>query len=149
LKKINGSKMKSAGLLALAVAVGLCLLFSSSEKSQEAYRGPEFDLRVLTPEELATLSSNGLDGDCIAAYKVARYHMFYSLDVAQATTFFRLASKCPNANAHASLISLLISKPECDAEVDKLLADLRKLDPQMAEGTAVEISLRRQARNQH
>lgn len=134
------------GLAVSAVAVGLVYLITLPDKGKDAYRGPQFDLRKLTPAELTTLGSKGLGGDCIAAYKVARHHMFYSLDEAQAVIFFRLASKCPNANAHASLISLLVSKPAFDAEVDKSLAELRKLDPRMAEDASVEISLRRGAR---
>lgn len=65
--------------------------------------------------------------------------MYYSLDNAKTVLFFRLASKCPNANAHASLISLLASKPEFDDEVDNILSNLRKLDPLMGESAAVEV----------
>jgi hypothetical protein len=50
------------------------------------------------------------------------------------------------ADAHAGLISILASKPEFDAEVDRSLAEMRKLDPSMAKAAAIEITLRRDER---
>jgi hypothetical protein len=146
LKLINNARMIAVVVAVATVAAYCVLLFGLSGKAQETYQGPEFNLRRLTPVELKTLSHLASSGDCIAAYKVARHHMYYSLDDAQAIIFFRLASKCPNANAHASLISLLASKPAFDEEVDKILSELRTLDPLMGENASIEISHRRQAR---
>jgi hypothetical protein len=138
--------MLVAVIAVAAVAICFTFLFGVSKKTQDRYRGPEFDLRRLTPTELSTLSRDALSGNCFAAYKVARHHMYYSLDDARAILFFRLAAKCPNANAYASLISLLASNPDFDAEVDKDLSELIKIDPQMGYGASVEITLRRSAR---
>ena len=149
MKSITRSKTLIAGVAILGIVVFAAFLSSFSGETKETYIGPEFDLRRLMPAELKTLGQKGLGGDCIAAYKVARYHMFYSLDEAQAIIFFRIASKCPNANAHASLISLLVSKPEYDAEVDRLLGALRKLDIKMAQEASVAISHQRSARDSH
>jgi hypothetical protein len=132
-----------------AVAVGAVFLLNLSGNTEENNNVAELGLRRLTATELSTLSREGLRGDCIAAYKVARHHLYYSFDEAQATHFFRLASKCPNADAHAGLITLLAGKPEFDAEVDESLVELGKLDPRMAKEAAVEVSLRRRERSQH
>lgn len=139
--------MIGVGITTFAIAGGLFFLYGNFEKGNETYSGPEFALRKLTATELAAFSSKGLSGDCIAAYKVGRHHMFYTFDEAQAVRFFRIASKCPNANAHASLISLLVGKSESDAEVDESLLALGKLDPKMAEAASVEIALRRKQRS--
>jgi hypothetical protein len=140
--------MLLATLAVAAIALCLTVLFVVSKKPQETFRGPEFDLRPLATPELAELSRNALNGVCSAAYKVARYHMYFSLDMERAILFFRLATKCPNANAYASLITLLNSKPDFDSEVDRALSELRKIDPRKGDAALVEITVRRNARAQ-
>lgn len=113
---------------------------------RQVYAGKEFELRKLSEIEIAGLKSNSEKGDCVSAYKLGRYHMFFSFDQAQAIRYFRIASTCPNANAMSSLISLLINDPNFDSEVDQLLKKIRKLDITMAESAEIEVSLRRKAR---
>jgi hypothetical protein len=136
-------------LIAVAV-VALCCLFLSNtpSKTRDRYQGPDFELRRLSIEELEALSRDAKNGDCSAAYKVGQHHMYYSLDHEKAIVFYRIATKCPNANAHASLISILAGKPEYDAEVDKILSELTKIDPRTGESASVHVSHLRLARSQ-
>jgi hypothetical protein len=126
-----------------ALAVGCVFFFNSFNKKPQDYDGDEFNLRRLGPVELSLLSREGLNGNCASAYKVAQHHMYYSLDEVQATKFYRLAARCPNPNAEASLITLLAGNQAFDAEVDASLAKLKKLDPKLAEGASIEIIIRR------
>jgi hypothetical protein len=136
--------------LITASVVALCCIFmlNTPSSNRNRYQGPEFDLRRLLIEELESLSQDGANGDCIAAYKVGRYHMYYSLDEEKAIVFFRIATRCPNANAHASLISILAGKSEYDSEVDKILSELIKMDPQAGESASVHVSHLRLERTQ-
>ena len=122
------------------------LLFTHFRSKPDPFRGPEFALRKLEPAELASLASKAMKGDCRSAYKVARHHLYYSLDHKQALNFFRIAATCPNANAFAHLADLLTDDPSADGEVDALLISLKKLDPVSADDTRIHISMRRAAR---
>jgi hypothetical protein len=63
----------------------------------------------------------------------------------EAETYYRIAARCPNANALAGLINVL-RKPEHDAEIDELLVSLRELDPKMGKDASEDVELRRAER---
>ena len=80
------------------------------------------------------LATAALNGDCEAAYKLGRHHTFFSLNSQEAIRWYRLAAKCPHANAKGELIGILMHFEAEDAEVDRLLSELELLDPKSAEG---------------
>jgi hypothetical protein len=99
----------------------------------------------MTQEELSELGSESEKGNCAAAYKMARYHLYSSLETRQAEKYYRLASKCQGADALVGLITVL-RKPENDAEIDELSASLKKIDPEKARAASDEVALRRAER---
>jgi hypothetical protein len=99
----------------------------------------------LTLQELAMLRSESAKGNCSAAYSVAQYHLYFSLNMQEAEKYYRLAAKCPSAKALAGLINVL-REPEHDAEIDELLVSLTKLDPKMGRDALLDVELRRAER---
>jgi hypothetical protein len=113
--------------------------------SQDDKVDPERLSYELTLQELAVLSRDAAKGDCVAAYTVAQYHLYRSLDIKEAEKYYRLAAKCPHAKAVAGLINVL-RNPEDDAEINMLLASLSKLDPKMGKDATEDVELRRAER---
>jgi hypothetical protein len=136
---------KIAAMVGLIALIGV-VLFTHYRSRSDSFRGPEFALRKLESAELASFASKAMKGDCRSAYKVARHHLYYSLDHKQALIFFRIAATCRNANAFAHLADLLTDDPTADGEVDALLTSLEELDPVSADDTRIHISMRRAAR---
>lgn len=100
----------------------------------------------LTLQELSLLRIESAKGNCAAAYRVAQYHLYSSLDLQQAEKYYRLAAKCPNPDALAGLITVL-QKSEDDPELDEIIVSLRKLDSKMGESASIEVANRRAYRN--
>lgn len=130
--------------IALIVVWGAAKLYLISQ----AEKKPERQSFELTLQELAVLSRDAAEGDCVAAYTVAQYHLYRSSDIKEAKKYYRLAAKCPHAKALAGLINVL-RNPDDDAEIDKLLASLSKLDPKMGKDAAEDVELRRAERASH
>lgn len=112
-------------------------LHARTEDGRETDRKPF----QLSERELARLSDRA-PSDCAAALMVARHHLYASLDLKQARKFFRLANRCPSIASLEGLLAVL-RDPTDDAEVDKLVAELKKLDPKKGKSAAQEIELRR------
>lgn len=85
-------------------------------------------------------------GDCEAAYKLGRHHLFFSLNTNEAIRWYRLAVKCPHAAAKGELIMVLMHFEAEDAEVDRLLAEIAKLDPKAAAYDRASVESVRRAR---
>lgn len=99
----------------------------------------------LTHGELKRLEGDAARGNCLAAYRVAQYHLYGSLNLVDAEKYFRLAAKCPNPEALVGLITVLRS-PAHDTEVDQLLFELTKLDAKRGDEARQEVALRRAER---
>ncbi|MBZ2206369.1 hypothetical protein [Massilia soli] len=134
-------------LLAIITAVGVIFGagFSALNSSQSTNESRP-QVRELDTNELSILSAKGLKGNCISAYQVGLHHLYFSLDDHLAVTFFRIAAKCKNPDAYASLITLLAGRQEFDEEVDQALTTLAKIDPELAKRAETEIGLRRDER---
>jgi hypothetical protein len=92
------------------------------------------------------LAKRAQAGDCDAAYRVARHHHFFSMNVDEAIRFYRIAAKCPDVNAKEALIIILMHFSEADAEVDKLLLQMDGLEPERAAAIRKEIAANRARR---
>jgi hypothetical protein len=147
LKTIDRRKggLLATGLSIIVIfAIGCAIYFQKSSIPQdEAMRGDRpFDL---TQRELSKLGAESEKGNCASAYRLAQYHLYSSLELRHAEKYFRCAAKCQDANALVGLITVL-RKPENDAEIDKLLISLRKIDAKKGESASEEVALRRAER---
>ncbi len=103
---------------------------------------------ALNPVEIHILSFEAIRGDCGAAYRVRRHHLYVSLNYKKATKCFRIAAACvsPNSNAIAGLITVL-RRPEDDVEVDNLISTLKRINPRYGADAQTEVELRRKGRS--
>jgi hypothetical protein len=129
--------------IALTCICGAYLALAIATQTPHDFLDKEYQLRKLEPAELSIISNQGRKGDCGAAYRVARHHLYYTLNDDAAEIFLRIAAKCQNPFALAHLASLLTDKPAFDGEVDRILVRLKKLDLKMGEEAAVQIAMRR------
>jgi hypothetical protein len=126
--------------IAMTAIGGTVSFYLLTAHSDAAIRGDQpFQL---TLQELSMLRIESAKGSCAAAYRVAQYHLYSSLDMQQAEKYYRLAARCPNADALAGLITVL-QKPEDDPELEEIIVSLRKLDPKMGESASIEVANRR------
>ncbi|WP_228893680.1 hypothetical protein [Pseudoduganella aquatica] len=88
----------------------------------------------LTSKEIIDLEISARNGDCQAAYKLARYHGNFTLKSVDAIIWFREAVKCPGINPKLELIALLMGdeNPMHKAEIAKLIHEIGKADPAAA-----------------
>jgi hypothetical protein len=134
----TSSKLCVFFVSAIAVAA---LVFSSLRFMKASEIGPAAATYQLSDRQLAQLESAALAGDCAAAERIGRHHLFFSLQEDEATKWYRLAAKCPNANAKAQLIALLMDYPKNSAEVDKLLEEISTIDSRIADEARVAVNL--------
>jgi hypothetical protein len=127
------------GIAMTAIGGGVAFYLLTAPGKAPSRGGHPFHL---TPQELSMLRTESEKGNCAAAYRVAQHHLYLSLDMQQAEKYYRLAAKCPNADALAGLITVL-QKPEDDPELDEIIVSLRKLDPKMGESASIEVANRR------
>jgi hypothetical protein len=88
----------------------------------------------LTSKETIDLEISARNGDCQAAYGLARYHANFTLKSVDAIIWFREAVKCPGINQKLELIALLIGDENLmhKAEIDNLIHEIGKADPAAA-----------------
>jgi hypothetical protein len=67
------------------------------------------------------------------AQALGRHHVFFSLNTNEAIRWYRLAAKCPNANAKGELVGILMHFDTQDAEVDRLLLEIEQINPNAAQ----------------
>lgn len=72
--------------------------------------------------------------------------MFVSLNANEAIRWYRLGAKCPHAAAKGELLGILMHFPAQDAEVDRLLAEIKELDPKAAENDRAAVESVRESR---
>lgn len=95
----------------------------------------------------AQLATSARTGDCDAAYRLGRHHMFFSLNMEEAARWYRIAAKCPHSHAKGELVVVLMYDPRADKEVDRLLSELEQLDPEAAKGDRREVARVRATRD--
>lgn len=100
----------------------------------------------LSLQNISSLDAEVQNGNCASAYKLGRYHLYSSLDLQQAEKYFRLGVKCQDADALVGLITVL-RKPENDAEIDKLIIQLKHVDFEKGKSATEEVALRREERS--
>ncbi|MBC3915985.1 hypothetical protein H8L32_00680 [Undibacterium sp. CY18W] len=88
----------------------------------------------LSELEITNFQKQALAGNCPATYKLARYHDYVTLKFDEAIRWFRMAVKCPDVNSKLELIGLLLGDedPAILREVDDLILEIRKTDPDAA-----------------
>ena len=134
--------------LVLGAAIAGMFMYRSMSFEQGANHAVSFGAQAyrLDDRTYARLATLAQGGDCEAAYKVARHHVFFTSNRDEAKKWYRIAAKCPHANAKDELANLLMYTPEDDAEVERLLSELERLDPKKArssrEGFATMRSIR-------
>lgn len=119
-------------VLSAAIAGILVQRFKPDEqraKKTEAFGAEVYRLEDRTYVRLATQAQKG---DCEAAYKVARHHVFVTANRDEAKKWYRIAAKCPHADAKDELANLLMYTSEDDAEIERLLSELEQVDPKKA-----------------
>lgn len=103
----------------------------------------------LSGEELIRQKTLASGGDCDAAYKVSNHYTFVLNDFDASLPWLRLAARCPNANAKAELVYLLLKMDKgqvYDSEIEQLIAGLDRVDPQQAENARRELQAKRQGK---
>ncbi len=101
---------------------------------------------ALVTTELTRLSLLGERGDCDAAYKVGRHHLYVSLDHTNAEKYYRIAASCPNVAAKMALVTVLRTQKH-DDEVDAILISIKNLNERAWEDTSSEVNRIRATRN--
>ena len=130
-------------VIVLLLIVAAIYFRPSLNPAVEPSRGPRpFDL---SESDRRALGSAAARGDCAAAYRLAQFPLYASLNMQEAERNFRRASKCQNADAPEGLI-LTLRKPENDSEVDSLLIALRKISPERGHLAAEDVALQRAER---
>lgn len=102
---------------------------------------------VIPANKMEALQLRAKSGDCDAAYMIGRHHSFFTLQVDEAIKWFRLAAKCPNVGPKEELISYLLNIKDqngVDAEIDNLIAEIKKVDPVAAIKSQEEVRRRRE-----
>ena len=120
-------------ILGVAFVAALAYRFKSAEQQANEAAPSGADAFYIEPANYARLITAAKDGNCDAAFTVARYHAFYTARYDESIQWYRLAARCPHVDARRSLLAMLRDLPEHDGEVDRLLAEISLIDPATAE----------------
>jgi hypothetical protein len=115
-------------------------------QSSDKATNPASDYAI-RKEEIDQLQLQARNGDCQAAQRLGAYYMNYKLDYNNAVKWFRMAARCPNVAPKEYLIVLLRqveNHPEIDAELDRLILEIRALDPARAAELEIYVKEMRQ-----
>lgn len=122
-------------LLAVGVIfIGYAVFNQPKEKNKISSISYEIPFEI-SSSEMVGLVEKARHGDCSAAYRIGRHHSFVTLNFDEAIPWLRLAARCPNVEAKEELISLLLGRdnqPDISAEIDKLLLEIKQIDPKAA-----------------
>lgn len=144
--------MKKRVVIAVASFMSLAALafFIGPFKRQDQVRAedsPAGKYRIVEPA-YSRLANAAQFGDCEAAYKLGRHHVFFTLKTNEAIRWYRLAAKCPHAAAKGELVAILMHFDTEDAEVDRLLSEIAEIDPKAAENDKAAVESVRSLRAQ-
>lgn len=99
--------------------------------------------------ELASFIDKATAGNCHAAERVGGYYMNYELSYEKAVKWYRVAARCQEVLPKDMLVALLsqvTGNQGVEAEVDRLILEIRAIDPARAEEIAADVDeIRRQA----
>lgn len=111
----------------IVIAIGYSLV---NKHSADATVSPAAGYDIST-REIDMSQKQAMAGDCKAAYRLANYHSSVTLKSEEAIRWLHLAVKCSDVNPKLQLIAMLIGdeRHEILAEVDRLIAQVRKVDP--------------------
>jgi hypothetical protein len=116
----------------LVAVLTLSINFGNRKRVARIEDSPAGSFRIAEPA-YTRLANEAQSGDCQAAYRLARHHIFFTLNTNEAVRWYRLASKCPYAPAKGELAGILMHFDSYDAEVDRLLSEIEELDLKAAE----------------
>ncbi len=103
---------------------------------------------LLSAQQLKQQEDLARNGNCDAALKVSHYYSFGQHKLAKALLWLRLAARCPNANAKAELVYMLLQQPrqvDVANEIDRLVAELKPIDAAQALAVEQEVNRSRAA----
>lgn len=95
------------------------------------------------------LAAAALRGDCDAAYKLGRHHVFTTSNTTEAIKWYRVAAKCPHAAAKGELLAILMHFENDGAEVDRLLTEIEAIAPKAAANDRAAVMSVRLTRTSH
>lgn len=98
---------------------------------------------ITNPSDVFKIPSNEVDeyqkratnGDCQAAIRLTRYHMYLTLHYDDALKWAHMAAKCPQLEPKELLITLLYQSQDQSqtvTEIDKLILEIQEIDPKRA-----------------
>ncbi|WP_338847471.1 hypothetical protein V8J88_02000 [Massilia sp. W12] len=133
---MNKNKLSIFSFLIIGALLGgyvftLFLQFESKRKSSVS-AAARFEVSAYEMQSLIKKANNG---DCNAAYRIGRHYSFFTVQFDDAIKWFRLAAQCPLVAPKEELISLLLymeNQPGVSDEIDKLLEEIREIDPNAA-----------------
>lgn len=130
-------------VLGAAVAVSLAYRFTPAKQRANEAAPSGADVFRIDAAIYDRVARAAEAGDCDAAFTLARHHAFYTEKYDDAIRWYRIAAKCPHVGAKGELLSMLRFNPKDDAEVDRLLSEIEKLDPQAAESDRQAVAMAR------
>lgn len=125
------SLLISTGSVFLVAALTLSINVGLGERGARVQDSPAGIFRI-ADRAYSRLVMDAKSGDCQAAYKLARHHIFYTVNTNEAIRWYRLAARCPYAPAKGELVGILMHFDTYDSEVDRLLSEIEHLDPKSA-----------------
>ena len=135
-----------AGIASLS-ALAYRLAPSERQAPDEAVAGyAPYRLDGATYDHLSKLAQAG---DCDAAYRLGRHHMFFSLNMEEAVRWYRIAAKCPDVRAKNELVGVLMHTSDDDAEIERLLSEIEQIDAKLAESPRQSVAAARSFREHH
>lgn len=143
-------KMKRIFLIATILAtVALVIVFVAKifRPEQITMESSPSGKNLVTEPEYSQLVAAARRDDCDAAYKLGRHHLSITLDTTEAIRWYRLAARCPHAAAKGELVGILMHFESEDAEVERLLTEIEKIDPKAAAGDRAAVESVRSSRS--
>lgn len=119
----------------------------SSINSIVAIGEPSF---VVSYSEMKELEFSANKGNCDSAFRLGMHHFFVTLKNDDAIAWFRLSAKCPNMKYKDGLLAALLAKHDrrFDVEIDRIILDMKKIDPKRANELERNVLDARLARSQ-
>ena len=133
-------------ILAAAFVAALAYRFKSAEQQANEAAPSGADAFRIDDAIYDRLARAGKAGDCDAAFTLARHHAFATAKYDEARQWYRIAAKCPHLAAKEELLSMLLDYSEHDREVDRLLSEIERLDPKVAESDREAVAYTRSYR---
>jgi hypothetical protein len=112
---------------------------------------PSVASSIISENERASLKASADRGNCNAALRLGKYNLDVTLQNDEAIKWLRIAGKCPDIRAKAWLVAALLTKnedPAVDAEIDSVVLEMKKIDPESVKTTSIGNEVQRRRRPQ-